>query len=151
VFRSLSVNNIVIAAARTGKLNNNKNAVIRTDQANKGNLCIVIPRQRILNIVTIKFIAPAIEDAPPKCNAKIPASTAAPECAKTPLKGGYSVQPVPTPDSIKLDKISKQRDGGNNQNDILFIRGNAISGAAIKIGTIQFPKAPIIIGITIVG
>jgi hypothetical protein len=69
----------VIAPANTGKLNNNKNAVINTDHTNKGNLFISIPRQRILNIVTIKLIAPAIEDTPAKCNAKIPASTEAPE------------------------------------------------------------------------
>jgi len=47
-----------------------------------------IPRQRILKIVTIKLIAPAIEETPAKCNENIPASTDAPECAKTPLKGG---------------------------------------------------------------
>lgn len=69
----------MIAPARTGKLNNNKNAVINTDQTNNGNLFINIPLQRILNIVTIKFIAPAIEEAPAKCKAKIPASTEAPE------------------------------------------------------------------------
>jgi hypothetical protein len=39
--------------------------------------------------------------------------------------------------------------GGNNQNLILFIRGKAISGAPIIIGTNQFPNPPIIIGITI--
>lgn len=32
---------------------------------------------------------------------------------------------------------------------MLFIRGNAISGAPIIRGTSQFPKPPIIIGITI--
>jgi len=130
---------MVIAPAKTGKLNNSKNAVISTDQTNKGNLLIYIPRQRILKIVTMKFIAPAIEDTPAKCNAKIPASTEAPECARTPLKGGYKVQPVPAPDSIKLDNTNKDKDGGNNHREILFIRGNAISGAPIKIGTNQFP------------
>lgn len=39
-------------------------------------------------------------------------------------------------------------DGGNNQNLILFIRGNAISGAPSISGTNQFPNPPIIIGIT---
>lgn len=32
---------------------------------------------------------------------------------------------------------------------MLFIRGNAISGAPIISGTSQFPKPPIIIGMTI--
>lgn len=113
----------MIAPAKTGKLNNNKNAVIKTDQTNSGNRFISIPRQRILKIVTIKLIAPAIEETPAKCNENIPASIEAPECAKTPLKGGYKVQPVPIPDSIKLDKSNNENAGGNNHKDILFIRG----------------------------
>jgi len=36
----------------------------------------------------MKFIAPAIEEIPAKCNEKIAQSTEAPECAKTLLKGG---------------------------------------------------------------
>jgi len=79
---------MVMAPAKTGKLNNNKNAVIKTAQTNKGTLFIVIPLQRILKIVTIKFIAPAIEETPAKCKAKILISIEAPECAKTLLKGG---------------------------------------------------------------
>lgn len=39
-------------------------------------------------------------------------------------------------------------DGGNNQNLILFIRGNAMSGAPSISGTNQFPNPPIMIGIT---
>ncbi len=79
---------MVIAPAKTGKLSSNKNAVIKIDQTNNGNLFISMPRQRMLKIVTIKLIAPAIEETPAKCNENIPASTDAPECAKTPLKGG---------------------------------------------------------------
>lgn len=70
---------MVMAPASTGKLNNNKNAVINTDQTNKGNLLISIPRHLILKMVTIKLIAPAIEETPARCKAKIPASTDAPE------------------------------------------------------------------------
>jgi len=149
VFKLRSVNNIVIAPAKTGKLNNNKKAVINTDQTNSGNRFISIPLQRILKIVTMKFIAPAIEETPAKWSAKIPASTEAPECAKTPLKGGYNVHPEPTPDSTKLDNANKDNDGGNNQKEILFILGKAISGAPIIMGTNQFPNPPIITGITI--
>jgi hypothetical protein len=138
----------VIAPAKTGKLNSNKNAVISIDQTNNGNLFISIPRHRILKIVTIKLIAPAIEDTPAKCSEKIPASTEAPECAKTPLNGGYKVQPEPIPDSIKLDKDNKANDGGNNHNEILFILGKAMSGAPINIGTNQLPKPPTNTGIT---
>jgi hypothetical protein len=38
--------------------------------------------------VTIKFIAPAIEDIPAKCKLNIAKSTEAPECAITPDSGG---------------------------------------------------------------
>lgn len=61
-----SVNNIVIAPAKTGKDKSNKKAVTKTDQTNKGILCIVIPGPRILKIVVIKFIEPNIEDIPDK-------------------------------------------------------------------------------------
>jgi hypothetical protein len=36
----------------------------------------------------MKLIAPAIEEIPARCKEKIAKSTAAPECATTPLKGG---------------------------------------------------------------
>lgn len=100
-------------------------------------------------MVTMKLIAPAIEEIPAKCKEKIAQSTEAPECAKTPLNGGYTVQPTPAPDSMKLEINNKNNAGGNNQNEMLFKRGNAISGAPSIIGTNQFPKPPMIIGITI--
>jgi len=46
---------------------------------NKGNLLKYIPLQRILMIVTIKLIAPAIDEIPAKCKLKIATSTEAPE------------------------------------------------------------------------
>ena len=63
-------------------------------------------------------------------------------------KGGYIVQPTPAPPSTTADNSNKTKLGGNNQNDILFILGKAISGAPIIIGTNQFPKPPIRPGIT---
>ena len=48
VLKFLSVNNIVIAPAKTGRESNNKIAVINTDHTNKGNLCHVIPGNLIL-------------------------------------------------------------------------------------------------------
>lgn len=49
-----------------------------------------------------------------------------------------------------MDEASKRRkDGGRSQKLMLFMRGNAMSGAPIIRGTNQFPKPPIIIGITI--
>lgn len=76
-------------------------------------------------------------------------STEAPAWAKLPASGGYTVQPVPAPAST-IDEASRSRnEGGKSQKLILFIRGNAMSGAPIISGTSQFPKPPIIMGITI--
>jgi hypothetical protein len=83
-----SIRSIVIAPAKTGRDSNSKKAVIRTDHTNKGIVCNVIPCARILIIVTMKLIAPIIEDAPARCRLKIPKSTAGPECASMPLNGG---------------------------------------------------------------
>jgi hypothetical protein len=44
--------------------------------------------------------------------------------------------------------ISIVMEGGNSQNLMLFIRGKAMSGAIIIIGTSQFPNPPIMMGIT---
>ena len=67
------------------------------------------------------------------------------------LKGdGYTVQPVPAPASTTDDaRSSSRKEGGRSQKLILFIRGNAMSGAPIIRGTSQLPNPPIIIGITI--
>jgi hypothetical protein len=78
VFKFRSVNNIVIAPAKTGKDSNNKIAVITTDQTNKGIRSKVIPSDRMLITVVIKFTAPKIEEIPAKCKEKIAKSTEAP-------------------------------------------------------------------------
>jgi hypothetical protein len=78
VFKFLSVNNIVIAPAKTGKDNNNKKAVIKTDQTKSGILYKYIPRDLILKIVVIKFKAPNIDEIPAICKLKIAKSTDAP-------------------------------------------------------------------------
>jgi len=62
----LSVNNIVIPPAKTGKDNKSKIAVIKEAHTNNGNRKNHKPPARILIIVVIKFIAPAIEAAPAK-------------------------------------------------------------------------------------
>jgi len=83
-----SVNNIVIAPANTGRDNSNKMAVINTDQTNKGIRSKVIPFDRMLIIVVIKFTAPKIDEIPAKCNEKIAKSTDAPAWAIFADKGG---------------------------------------------------------------
>jgi len=140
---------MVIAPARTGNESKSRRAVIPTAHTNKGVWSRVIPGARILIIVEIKLIAPKMDEIPAKCKEKIAKSTEAPPWAIREDRGGYTVQPVPAPFStILLDK-SKVNDGGRSQNLILFIRGNAISGADNIKGTNQFPNPPIIIGITI--
>lgn len=99
--------------------------------------------------MVIKLIAPKIEDTPARWREKIVKSTDAPAWARFPAKGGYTVHPVPAPASTMEDAKRSRNDGGSSQKLMLFIRGNAISGAPIISGTSQFPKPPIIIGITI--
>jgi hypothetical protein len=90
-----------------------------------------------------------MEEIPERCSEKIAMSTDGPECACSEDNGGYTVQPVPAPTSTKEEPNSNKSDGGNNQKLMLFKRGKAISGAPIYIGTNQFPKPPIKIGINI--
>lgn len=139
----------MIAPAKTGRERRSRIAVIKTDHTNNGILSIPNPKGRMFKIVEIKLIAPRIEDTPARCSEKIPISTAAPLCALLPDKGGYTVHPVPTPPSTKLLIKRRKSEGGRSQKLMLFIRGKAISGAPTIKGTSQFPKPPIISGITI--
>jgi len=79
VLKFRSVKSIVIAPAKTGNDNNNRIAVMKTAQTNKGILCIVIPGALIFKIVVMKFIAPKIEEIPARCKLKIAKSTEPPE------------------------------------------------------------------------
>lgn len=65
-----------------------------------------------------------------------------------PASGGYTVHPVPAPASTIDEAKRRRNEGGRSQKLILFIRGKAMSGAPIIKGTNQFPKPPIIIGMT---
>ncbi len=56
--------------------------------------------------------------------------------------------PLPVPPETNSDPSSSVNAGTISQKDTLFIRGNAMSGAPIMIGTNQLPKPPIIAGIT---
>lgn len=138
-----------MAPARTGRERRRRIAVKNTDQTNKGAWSQVIPGARMLIIVVIKFTAPKIEEAPARWRLKIDRSTEAPAWAIPLARGGYTVHPVPAPLSTNPPTSNKVNDGGRSQKLILFIRGKAISGAPIIKGTNQFPKPPIIIGITI--
>lgn len=54
--------------------------------------------------------------------------------------------PAPSSTHIPLNSIAKE--GGRSQKLRAFIRGNAMSGAAIISGISQLPNPPIKIGIT---
>ena len=78
----------MIAPANTGSDNNNKIAVMKIAQTNKGNLCRDIPLVLIFKVVVMKLIAPNKEETPAKCKLKIAKSTDPPECDCIPAKGG---------------------------------------------------------------
>jgi len=147
--RFRSVRSIVIPAARTGRDNRSRTAVIRTAHTNSGVWYWEMAAGFMLIIVVIKLMAPRIEEIPAKWREKIVKSTEAPAWARFPAKGGYTVQPVPAPASTPEEARSSRKEGGRSQKLMLFIRGNAISGAPIIRGISQFPKPPIMIGMTI--
>src|SRR5258708_27161053 len=67
--------------------------------------------------------------------------------------GAYMVQPAPPPlapgsPSLKEEIRSSAKEAGSSQNEMLFMRGNAMSGAPILRGTDQLPKPPMIAGTT---
>src|SRR5437588_4075656 len=147
-----SVKSMVIAPASTGSDSNNRNTVTRIDHTNSGILCKVMPGARMLKMVVMKLMAPRIDEAPARWIDRMAKSTAGPGWPEVD-SGAYSVQPVPTPlapgsPSTKVEIKSSAKDAGSSQNEMLFIRGNAMSGAPIISGTIQLPKPPIIAGIT---
>ena len=102
----------------------------------------------------MKLIAPKIEEAPATCKPKINKSIAGPGWPVLDDRGGYMVHPPPAPippggPGAKIEANKRIKATGNNQKEMLFILGNAMSGAPIIIGTNQLPKPPIIAGITI--
>lgn len=142
-----SVNNIVIAPAKTGRDRRSRIVVTLTDQINRGRRFIVWGTPRATKIVEIKLIDPMIEEAPAKWSEKMTRSTDPPEW---PIldKGGYTVQPVPAPLSTIEERRRRARALGSSQNLRLFNRGKIISGLASIRGSSQFPKPPIRTGIT---
>lgn len=149
MFRFRSVRSIVIPAASTGSDSRSRTAVTSTDQTNRGVWYCEIEGGFILIIVVMKLMAPRIEEIPARWSEKIVRSTDAPAWARLPDRGGYTVHPVPAPASTPEEAKSRRNEGGSSQKLILFIRGNAISGAPTMRGTNQFPNPPIRIGITI--
>jgi len=75
-------------------------------------------------------------------------STLLPLCPKLLLRGGYTVQPVPAPESAIALLRANTTAGGSNQNLKLLSRGKDMSGQESIKGSIQLPKPPIATGIT---
>ncbi len=57
-------------------------------------------------------------------------------------------KPRPGPPSTISEVTSRANEAISSQNEMLFIRGKAMSGAPIISGTNQLPNPPIIAGIT---
>src|SRR5690606_1828549 len=106
------------------------------DQTNIGILRSDMSGARMFTIVTIMFIAPMMDDRPIRWTEKIRNGNASPVCNTS---GGYMVQPPAgaPPDMNRVDSRSMNAKG-RIQNDRLFMRGRAMSGAPIMSGTIQF-------------
>lgn len=139
----------MIPAARTGRDSRRRTAVISTDHTNSGVWYWEMAGGFILIMVVIKLMAPRIEETPARCREKIVKSTDAPAWARLPARGGYTVHPVPAPASTPEEARRSRKEGGSSQKLMLFIRGNAMSGAPIISGISQFPNPPIMMGITI--
>lgn len=88
VLRFRSVKSIVIAPAKTGRERRRRRAVITTAQTNKGIRSNVIPLDRILITVVMKFTAPKIEEIPARWREKIAKSTDDPAWAIPAERGG---------------------------------------------------------------
>ena len=82
------MSSIVSAPARTGSASNSRNAVTSTDQTNSGMRNSVIPGARMLKMVAMKFIAPAIDEAPARCIDRMTKSAAGPGVPTVDEKGG---------------------------------------------------------------
>jgi hypothetical protein len=139
VLKLRSINNNVTPAVNTGNDNNNNIAVKNIAQTNNGISIMCTPILRMFKVVTIKLIAPNNDEILVRCNANIAKSTDGPECALIDDSGGYTVHPVPAPDSIKIEPIIHTNAGGKHQKLILFNLANAISTAPIIIGKKKFP------------
>src|SRR5262249_22856274 len=147
-----SVSSMVMAPASTGSDSSSRNTVTRIDHTNSGILCRVMPGARMLKMVVMKLMAPRIDEAPARCSDRIAKSTAGPGWPEVD-SGAYMVQPAPTPlapgsPSTKVEQSKSAKEAGSSQNEMLFMRGKAMSGAPIMRGTNQLPKPPIIAGIT---
>src|SRR6185312_15606493 len=129
---------IVTAPASTGITAITRNEVISHDQQNIGIFKRSRPGARRLRIVAMILIEPRMDEMPIRWIAKIMKAMASPPCSTS---GGYIVQPAAgAPPGMKNVDSSRMNANGSIQNDRLFKRGSAMSGAPICIGIIQFAR-----------
>src|SRR3954464_12173513 len=97
-----------------------------------------IPGARMVMIVTRKFSAVAIDDAPANCTPTV--KNICPIGADV-ESGAYAVQPEANePPGQKNDDSIITPAIGSSQNDRAFSRGNAMSGAPIMSGSTKFAR-----------
>ncbi|MNL25128.1 hypothetical protein D3C87_1465990 [compost metagenome] len=131
---------MVRTPARTGVAISCSHDCTSTVQAIRGILWSRMPGARMLRMVTMKLIAPMIEETPTTCRPRIHMSTPRPGEKKPPERGGYSVQPAAAaPPKKKLDIIIRAPKG-SIQKAMAFRRGKAMSRAPIMMGTVKLAK-----------
>src|SRR4051795_8773809 len=93
----------------------------------------LIPGARMVMIVTRKFSAVAIDDAPANCTPIVKNTCPIGDCTDS---GAYAVQPVANePPGARNDSSIITPAIGSSQNDSAFRRGKAMSGAPIISGS----------------
>ena len=129
---------MVMAPASTGSDSSSRKTVTSTDQTKSGIRCSVMPGARMLKMVVMKLMAPRIELAPARCSDRITRSKAGPVWPRVD-SGGYMVQPPPKPrpgpPSTNSEEQRTQKEATSSQKLMLFMRGKAMSGAPIMMGT----------------
>src|SRR3954449_3945563 len=106
--------------------------VEKFDHTSSGSRQNDMPGARIVMMVTRKFRAVAIDDAPANCTPMVKNSW---PIGTDVDSGAYAVQPVANePPGAKNDEIIIRPPIGSIQNDSAFRRGNAMSGAPIISG-----------------
>jgi hypothetical protein len=133
---SLSSNRRTPAASKTAKANRLITAVVSHPQHVSGIRSSDMPRVRISSTVVMKLIAPISEPAQKRAilttHSVIPWPMPGPAIAPAALRGGYAVHPeIGAPPSTTNAEQSTRNDSAVVQNDSMFNRGNAMSGAPI--------------------
>ena len=110
-----------------------------------------MPGARMLKIVVMKLIAPRIDEAPARWIEKIAKSIAGPVWPdgrerRIDRPAGRHPGRARRPRTSSVSSSAKE--ATSSQNEMLFMRGKAMSGAPIIIGTNQLPNPPIIAGMT---